>query len=105
MLFNWQDDGGIEIVFYADYINYRGVHYVDSTVTFSRSSVIVKSNTINGNTGTFHIQLEIEDIIKIESQWAARVSFFFLLFCMYVFQCFYMNETKINCMTYNIYSV
>ncbi|XP_022867431.1 probable ubiquitin-like-specific protease 2A [Olea europaea var. sylvestris] len=66
------DDGGIEIVFYADYINYRGVHYVDSTVTFSRSSVIVKSNTINGNTGTFHILLEIEDIIKIESQWSAR---------------------------------
>ncbi|CAI9757007.1 unnamed protein product [Fraxinus pennsylvanica] len=65
-------DGRMEIDFYADYINYRGVHYVDSTVTFSRSSVIVKSKTINGNPGTFHIQLEIEDIIKIESQWSAR---------------------------------
>ncbi|CAI9784206.1 unnamed protein product [Fraxinus pennsylvanica] len=69
------DDGRMEIVLYADYINYRGVHYVDSMVTFSRSSVIVKSKTVNGNPGTFHIQVEVEDIIKIESQWSDRYEF------------------------------
>ncbi|KZV37400.1 Cysteine protein superfamily protein [Dorcoceras hygrometricum] len=65
------DRGGI--FFFTDYMYYRGEHYPDSVVSFSRSSVEVKSKTTDETNETFHFQLEIDDIVKIESQWCARL--------------------------------
>lgn len=62
------------IVFYPDYIDYCGTYYPDSVVSFSRSSIEARSKTICESGGSFHIHLEIEDIVRIESQWCARVS-------------------------------
>ncbi|KAL8487824.1 hypothetical protein ACS0TY_024224 [Phlomoides rotata] len=61
------------VVFYPDYIDYHGTHYVDSMVSFSRSYVEARSKAIfGGGDENFHIHLEIEDIVKIESQWSAQ---------------------------------
>ncbi|KAL2520727.1 putative ubiquitin-like-specific protease 2B [Forsythia ovata] len=65
-------DRRTEVVFFPDYVDYRGVHYLNTVVIFSRNSVEVKTKTANGNNGTFDIQLEIEDIVKIDSLWSAR---------------------------------
>ncbi|KAL2498053.1 putative ubiquitin-like-specific protease 2B [Abeliophyllum distichum] len=65
-------DRRTEVVFFPDYVDYRGVHYLNTVVIFSRKSVEVKTKTANGNNGTFDIQLEIEDIVKIDSLWSAR---------------------------------
>ncbi|KAK4387681.1 putative ubiquitin-like-specific protease 2B [Sesamum angolense] len=65
-------DGRVEIVLYADYLNYCGRHYLDCVVSFTRSSVEARSKTIDGDEGAFHIHVEIKDIVKIESQWSAR---------------------------------
>ncbi|KAL0368857.1 UNVERIFIED_CONTAM: putative ubiquitin-like-specific protease 2B [Sesamum calycinum] len=65
-------DGRVEIVLYADYLNYCGRHYLDCVVSFTRSSVEARSKTIYGDEGAFHIHVEIKDIVKIESQWSAR---------------------------------
>lgn len=73
-LFIWQDDERVGIVFYADYVDYRGTQYMDSVVSFSKSYVEARSKTIHGDFETFLIHLEIEDIVKIESQWSAQVS-------------------------------
>ncbi|GFP89554.1 probable ubiquitin-like-specific protease 2b [Phtheirospermum japonicum] len=65
-------DERVGIVFYPDYIDYCGTHYLDSVVNFSRSFVEARSKTMCGNERTFQIHLEIEDIVKIESKWSAR---------------------------------
>ncbi|KAL3830387.1 hypothetical protein ACJIZ3_019189 [Penstemon smallii] len=65
-------DDRVGIVFYPDFIVCRGTHYLDPVVIFSRSSVEVKSKNIYGNEGNFHVHLEIEDIVRIESQCCAR---------------------------------
>ncbi|KAL3634050.1 hypothetical protein CASFOL_021104 [Castilleja foliolosa] len=65
-------DERVGIVFYPDYIDYCGTHYLDSVVNFSRSFVEARSKTMSGNERTCHIHLEIEDIVKIESKWSAR---------------------------------
>ncbi|KAL6573243.1 hypothetical protein OROHE_001702 [Orobanche hederae] len=65
-------DERVGIVFYADYVDYCGTHYLDSMVSFSRSFVEARSKTMFGNERTFQIHLEIDDIVKIESQWSAR---------------------------------
>ena len=44
---------------------------MDYVVSFSRSYVEARSRTIHGD---FHIHMETEDIVKIESQWSAQVS-------------------------------
>ncbi|KAL1541724.1 Ulp1 peptidase [Salvia divinorum] len=58
------------IDFYADYLDYRGSQYMDSVVSFSKSYVEARSRTIHGD---FHIHMEIDDIVKIESQWSAQI--------------------------------
>ncbi|KAH6797239.1 hypothetical protein C2S52_021793 [Perilla frutescens var. hirtella] len=66
------DDERGGIVFYADYIDYQGTQYMDSVVSFSRSYVEARSKTTHGDEESFHIHLEIEDIMKIESHWSAQ---------------------------------
>lgn len=68
----WQGVG-MGVVLYPDYIDYHGTHYLDSVVSFSRSYVEARSKGIYGGDESFHIHLEIEDIVKIESQWSAQV--------------------------------
>ncbi|XP_047954639.1 probable ubiquitin-like-specific protease 2B isoform X3 [Salvia hispanica] len=58
------------IDFYADYLDYRGSQYMDSVVSFSKSYVEARSRTIHED---FHIHMEIDDIVKIESQWSAQI--------------------------------
>ncbi|KAL1566415.1 Ulp1 peptidase [Salvia divinorum] len=64
------DDEREVIDFYADYLDYRGTQYMDYVVSFSRSYVEARSRTIHGD---FHIHMETEDIVKIESQWSAHI--------------------------------
>ncbi|XP_047972797.1 probable ubiquitin-like-specific protease 2B isoform X4 [Salvia hispanica] len=64
------DDEREVIQFYADYLDYRGTQYMDYVVSFSRSYVEARSRTIHGD---FHIHMETEDIVKIESQWSAQI--------------------------------
>ncbi|KAG8369178.1 hypothetical protein BUALT_Bualt15G0124200 [Buddleja alternifolia] len=69
---NWSlGDGMTGIVFYPDYIDYCGTFYLDPVVSFSRSSLEAKSKIIE-NERTFHIHLDIDDIVRIESKWSAR---------------------------------
>ncbi|XP_012838859.1 PREDICTED: probable ubiquitin-like-specific protease 2B isoform X1 [Erythranthe guttata] len=65
-------DERMGIVFDTDYVNYCGIHYLDSVMRFSRSSIEARSKTSDGNEENFHIHLEIDDIVRIESQWSAR---------------------------------
>ncbi|XP_042017396.1 probable ubiquitin-like-specific protease 2B isoform X2 [Salvia splendens] len=58
------------IDFYADYLDYQGSQYMDSVVSFSKSYVEARSRTVHGD---FHIHMEIDDIVKIESQWSAQI--------------------------------
>ncbi|GER47790.1 sentrin-specific protease [Striga asiatica] len=60
------------IVFYPDYVDYCGTHYLDSVVSFSQRFVEARSKSAYSNERIFQIRLEIEDIVKIESQWSAR---------------------------------
>ncbi|EPS60849.1 hypothetical protein M569_13952 [Genlisea aurea] len=61
------------VTFYPDYIDHHGTHYLESVVIFSRSCVEVRNKTAYATRGTFHIVLEIDDIVRIESHWSARV--------------------------------
>lgn len=85
-MFDWQGDCRTEVVFFPDYVDYRGVHYVITVVIFSRCSVEVKTKTANGNQGILDILMEIEDIVKIESLWCARVSYSMTGFRVYALQ-------------------
>ncbi|XP_073275630.1 probable ubiquitin-like-specific protease 2B [Primulina huaijiensis] len=76
------DDRG-RIIFITDYMYYLGARYPDSVVSFSRSFVEVKSKTTYGTKESIRFQLEIDDIVKIESRWSARletgiISIFFI---------------------------
>ncbi|CAA0809118.1 Probable ubiquitin-like-specific protease 2B [Striga hermonthica] len=69
ILFQSERDG---IVFFPDYVDYCGTHYLDSVVSFSQRFVEARSKSACRNERIFQIRLEIEDIVKIESQWSAR---------------------------------
>ncbi|XP_057804969.1 probable ubiquitin-like-specific protease 2B [Salvia miltiorrhiza] len=61
------------IDFCADYLDYQGTQYMDYVINFSRSYVEARSRTIHEDEENFHIHMEIEDIVKIESQWSAQI--------------------------------
>ncbi|XP_073046431.1 probable ubiquitin-like-specific protease 2B isoform X3 [Primulina eburnea] len=63
--------GGID--FFTDYMYNQGALYPDSAVSFSRSSVEVTNKTVHGTKSSLRFQLGIDDIVKIESQWSARL--------------------------------
>ncbi|XP_051118188.1 probable ubiquitin-like-specific protease 2B isoform X2 [Andrographis paniculata] len=58
------------VVLSTDYLEYCDARLLDCVVSFSISSVEVRGKTAYREEGTFHI--DIDDIVKIESEWSAR---------------------------------
>lgn len=70
----WEmEDDGTAVILYPDYMLYQDRYCTDSVVAFSSSSIEMKGSTAYGDQETFKIQWEIDDIIKIESQWCKRM--------------------------------
>ncbi|XP_060198215.1 probable ubiquitin-like-specific protease 2B isoform X2 [Lycium barbarum] len=71
---HWEMFENKPIVFYPDYLYYRGTSYAvtDATVTFSSNCVEVKGSTMNENSGAFCILFEVEDIFQIQPHLSGR---------------------------------
>ncbi|XP_051126396.1 probable ubiquitin-like-specific protease 2B isoform X2 [Andrographis paniculata] len=67
-----QDGETPAVILYSDFLEYCGTYYLDSVVRFSRGQIEAKSKIIYGKERTLYIHLDVEDIVKIESQWSAR---------------------------------
>lgn len=64
------NDDKLSIIFHPDYIDFGGTHYLDFVVSFTKSSVEAKSKP--RNRAGFYILMDIDDLVKIDSQWSAR---------------------------------
>lgn len=73
-LCNSQDDVNMAVVS-PDFLVYRDRHCTDVQIIFSRNCIKIEGSVSYGDEGTFSFQWGIDDIIDIECQCCARVSF------------------------------
>lgn len=83
-----QNDKEKVVDVFPDFVRYEDLYSTRSRLIFSRSSLKLEGSTINGTGGTFKIEWETEDIIKIESCWFGKVKCFIYFF--------YINFLAIN---------
>ncbi|CAH8384557.1 unnamed protein product [Eruca vesicaria subsp. sativa] len=68
-----QDSETSQVIMIPDFIIYGEIYCTNSKLTFSRNCMRIESSSVNATTGTFSCQWEIEDIVRIESQWCSEV--------------------------------